>query len=41
MKKDTKVRKSKKKNEKRFSWVIRAAERRALPKQPAGDCNCK
>jgi len=37
-KKETKAQKSKKKTEKRFSWIIRAAERRGLPRGPVGNC---
>jgi hypothetical protein len=41
VKKQLKALKTKTIEKKRFSWVIRAAERRALVRQPAGNCACK
>jgi len=41
MKKQLKPLKQKNTERKRFSWVIRAADRRGLVRQPAGNCACK
>jgi hypothetical protein len=41
MKTQVKDLKAKRKTQKRFSWVVRAADRRARQKLPAGQCQCK